>query len=114
MRFDEAVGDYTDRARIKRPCVDGETGETVIKDAYVSIDQVTLTPSMGVKNGRGAFATEMTGTREQQVHLRPEHAESGCDAEEDWQRADLRLVRVDPPRGRKFYGADPNAPQPDL
>ncbi len=112
MRFDKVVGDYTDRTRTTYPCGNEETGETFIEDAYVMIDQVTLEPSVGIKNGRGTFATEMTGTRETQSHLRPEHADSGCDGEEDWERADLRLIRTDPPRGRKFYGNDPNAPQP--
>lgn len=112
LRFDDAIGDYTDRNRSFGPCVNAETNETVIEDAYAYLDQVTLTTSSGVKNSRGAFAIEMTGTRVQRGELRPEHLNSDCDPEDEGQRIDMQLVRVDPPRGRRFYGDDPNAPQP--
>ncbi len=103
FRYDRAVGDFTYNRREAGDCVNTDTNEVLVKDAYKYLDRWNLKPTTAVLSEAKLIATELEGTREFTSQLSSGGESEGCQDNSDEDTFEtVRFVRVNPPKGKEL------------
>ena len=109
FHFDHALGDYRRKFEDHADCIDLSTGQVLVSDGYTthSIEDLQVTNSV-ISDADGVdYATEMSGTEDDQNQLTSEAEAAGCSAKAD--HYTIQAVRFDKPTGKPGSAAPPQS-----